>query len=215
MRWVNRGPVPSGLVHVQKKLTPRWISHYRNHIGKRPTDARWQDFRDELSRRFHGTCGYCEEAGHGEVDHFKPKSKCPQLVYEWSNWVFACHTCNSIYKRDKWPSGGYVDPCARSKSARPENFFDFNLHTGEIVTKPNLSPRRLRKAQQTIRDIGLNDYDHLKKRLARVELLRLLLDILANKSHPDVEQFIKQQADSHCELSTITRTILVKNGYLV
>ena len=150
MRWVDRGPAPPRLVHVQRKYTLRWISHYRNHTGKKPTDARWRDFRDELSRRFHGICGYCEEADHGEVDHFKPKSKHPELVYEWSNWVFACHTCNSIYKGDKWPSGGYVDPCARSKSARPESFFDFTLHTGEIVTKPNLSPRRLRKAQQTI-----------------------------------------------------------------
>ena len=28
-------------------------------------------------------CGYCEEETAGEIDHFRPVSKCPSLVYEW------------------------------------------------------------------------------------------------------------------------------------
>ena len=215
MRWVNRGPAPSGLKLFRDQFTRGWTSHYRDHFGARPTDARWREFRDELSSRFHGACGYCEEAGRGEVDHFRPKSKYPELVYEWSNWVFACHTCNAIYKKDKWPAGGYVDPCARSRRARPEKFFDFTLRTAEIVTKSGLSQGRLRKARKTIHDIELKDRSHIEKRLARVELVRKLLSFLAATPIPSVEQCMRQLADPPHELSSITRAVLVKNGYPV
>ena len=119
MHWVDRGPEPASLSQVRERYTPRWIAYYRDDVGARPTDSYWRDFHDDLSQVFFNLCAYCEEICRGEVDHFRPKSRFPEQVYQWSNWVLACHDCN-LWKSDKWPTGGYVDPCAKTAAARPE-----------------------------------------------------------------------------------------------
>lgn len=212
MHWVDRGEEPSGLECVRRTRTPSWVAHYRDCAGKKPSDTRWRGFREELGARFHDICGYCEKRARGEVDHFRPKSKFPELVYEWSNWVFACHTCNSIYKKDKWPEGGYVDPCASSRQDRPENFFEFDLHTGEIIPRPGLNGKRLRIARQTIRDIGLNEHHHLKGRLERIEWVRRLLSFLVDSPRPEVERYVKQLTSRSREHSSVVRNVLTEYG---
>ena len=141
MRWVERGPSPDGLQAIQMQYTPKWVAFYPERTGDEPKDTQWQKFSDDLAISFRGACGYCEEYCIGEVDHFKPKSKFPGLVYEWSNWVFACHSCNAN-KWNKWPGRGYVNPCARSRQARPECFFDFDPCNGHVSPNPGLSPVR-------------------------------------------------------------------------
>ena len=210
MYWVDRGEEPPSLHQVRKTLTPKWVAYYRDRTGKRPSDARWQDFREELGARFHGICGYCEEIERGEVDHFRPKSKFPELVYEWTNWVFACNACNSISKRDKWPKGGYVNPCAASRQERPENYFQFDLHTGDLIPRSGLSGKRLRMARQTIRDISLNQHFHIQKRIAKIELVKILLTFLVENPRPEVERYIKQLTSRSRELSGIVRSVLTE-----
>ena len=129
MHWVDRGEEPIGLKDVRRRFTSEWVDRHRSGTGNRPT-PRWGEFREELGSKFHDLCGYCEEITPGEIDHFKPLSKFPDLVYEWSNWIFACNTCNSRFKKHKWPEQGFVDPCAEALSERPERFFDFDLMTG-------------------------------------------------------------------------------------
>ena len=147
MHGVNRGAEPSGLKAIQTKFTPRWIQYYGHNVGEKPTDSRWRQFQPDLSSVFFDLCGYCEEFCKGDVDHFRPKSRNPELVYEWSNWVLACHTCNSK-KQQKWPAGGYVDPCAKSPSAKPEAYFDFDTKTGQIFPRSGLSPHRRKRRRR-------------------------------------------------------------------
>ena len=86
--WVDRGPEPDGLSVIRSRFKQRWIDHYQNGVGNRPTDARWREFHPALSRAFSGLCAYCEEPDKGEVDHFRPSSKFPHLVYEWTKLDF-------------------------------------------------------------------------------------------------------------------------------
>lgn len=230
MRWVERGPRPDGLQAIQRQYTPKWVAFYPERRGDEPTDTQWQKFSDDLEIRFSGACGYCEEYCSGEVDHFKPKSKYPGLVYEWSNWVFACRPCNSN-KGNKWPSRGYVNPCARSRPARPEFFFDFNLCNGKIRPNPGLSPLRKKKAQDTINDLGLYKFTHLRKRRQRIVQVKTYLDVLELLEDPVVAQAaaqtycsidaptirrrIEQLADPASELSSITKAVLDQRGYQI
>ena len=207
MHWVDRGEEPSSLENVRRTHTPKWVAYYREGGGRKPSDVRWQYFREELEKRFHGICGYCEEYVRGEVDHFRPKSKFPELVYEWSNWVFACRSCNAS-KKDKWPSGGYVDPCASSGEDHPETLFEFDLYTGQIVPRSDLSGELVSKARQTVKDIGLNQLHHIRKRIARIELLRLLLSILVDTPRPDVERYVERLTRRSSELSSVARHVL-------
>ena len=100
-------------------------------------------------------------------DHFRPRSKFPELTYEWSNWVFACFRCNDI-KANLWPDSGYVDPCAIPPDGRPEAYFEVDVVTGEIIAKPSLSAADKSKAQNTIDDVGLNARDLLTLRKNRI-----------------------------------------------
>lgn len=39
-------------------------------------------------------CMYCEDSAAGEIDHFRPKSLFPDLVFVWLNYLYACGSCN-------------------------------------------------------------------------------------------------------------------------
>ena len=215
MHWVDRSPEPPGLDDIRVTLTPDWVAHYRGHVEDRPSDDRWRDFLDELRSRFHGICGYCEEQiAPGGVDHFRPKSKFPEIVYEWGNWVFACNSCNHA-KNDRWPPGGYVDPCECSCQDRPENFFDFDLDTGDIISKPGLTEQQHRKAWQTIDDLALNDMGHRNNRRARIREVRMFLEFLDETPAPDIERFVMSRADRSSELSSVTRAVFAESDYSV
>ena len=89
-----------------------------------------------------------------------PSAVFHSLAYEWSNWVFSCQRCNVDNKGDKWPGSGYVDPCARSVAERPEQYFDYDVDTGELIPKDRLSTDlSRRRARNTINDLGLNQVD--------------------------------------------------------
>ena len=169
MRRIDRGPEPDGVAGYARQFTPGWVAYFRHHTGGRPTDSYWQEFRTLLGRSSAGVCWYCERrcapASAAEdplaetVDHFKPLRRFPELAYEWSNWIFSCQRCNGENKQDKWPAAGYVDPAAADESDSPERYFDYDLASGHIVPRADLSEKARRRASDTINDLGLNKMD--------------------------------------------------------
>ena len=214
MHRVDRGPEPSGLSGIRVRYTPRWIDFYETGIGNQPTDSRWRDFREDLGRRFFTNCGYCERNCRGEVDHFRPKSRFPASVYEWSNWIFACHECNHA-KGDKWPAEGYVDPCAVSESDRPENYFTFNTRNGAVTPLRGLDADRFEKAQQMIVDLKLNDLHHMVGRLVRLRMLAAGIPDDPGEETQRSEELRRRFASRDSDLSSLARTWLVERGYEV
>ncbi len=212
MHWVGRGREPTGLAAVRARYTPGWVCHYILGFGTRPTDSRWTDFKSDLEEIFAGLCAYCECLCRGEVDHFQPKSIFPRLVYDWANWLLACHDCNQA-KLHKWPPGGYVDPCATSISGQPENFFDFDTLTGEIVPKASLSSTNRRAAQTMIDDLKLNEHHHLKKRLERVFWVEQVTMDSPSNPNPKLQDVRQWLALRTTQYSSIVRARLVGLGY--
>ena len=214
MHWVERGPEPGGLGHIRQAYTPRWTQFYRNGVGTKPTDSRWREFHVYLGTRFDGLCGYCECTCKGELDHFRPKSRFPESVYEWSNWIFACHDCNQA-KGDKWPIEGYVDPCTELASDRPESYFTFDTKTGEALPMKDLDESRFDKAQRMIDDLRLNGRHHLKERLVWLRLVSRAMADDPSEETPDAEVVRHELASRTTPLSSITRAWLVERGYSV
>ena len=210
MHRVNRGPEPDGLDAVRQRYTPRWVSHYRDGTGSKPSDSRWRNYLDVLHSAFYFICAYCEETCPGEVEHFKPKSRFPELVYEWSNWLIACRYCNGA-KSNEWPSGGYVDPCARTRPAWPDNYFQFNMETGEIQPVPDLSNQRLKKAQTMIQDLGLNRTFHLRERRKILNTLEVMLSEVELTDISD--EYMVEMGTREFPLSTLTRAFFESRGY--
>ena len=213
MHAVDRGREPPKLKAVRKKYTPKWVRYYRDGKGKKPSDDHWRKFQPSLTHAFSDLCGYCEELCKGHVDHFRPKSRYPHLVYQWSNWILACPTCNQS-KGESWPSGGYVDPCARTPSAQPEAYFAFDTKTCEIIPQPGLSPARRKKAVQMIEDLRLNAVYHRKKRNLWLKAVEKGLRG-DDPDDPDHTEFIRFVAARERELSSITRAFLAEQGYSV
>ena len=212
MHSVDRGPEPEQLARIHARYTPRWVRFYGSGTGEKPGDTRWREFAGDLADAFHGLCAYCEELCRGEVDHFRPKSRYPELVYSWSNWLFACHDCNHA-KLDKWPPAGYVDPCARSRTAHPERFFTYDTLTGEILPKGNLSPGRYRKARQTIDDLRLNDWHHLRKRLVWLRLISEVIPDDPAEMTAESEELRAHYCSRTTPFSSITRGWLAERGH--
>lgn len=39
-------------------------------------------------------CAYCEDSAADEVEHIRPKTLYPELVFAWVNYLYACGPCN-------------------------------------------------------------------------------------------------------------------------
>ena len=168
MRWIDRGPEPGGVRKYDGRFTQGWVQYFQDGVGERPKDSHWREFREFLGSRSDDICWYCErlcfrdtdDGGRAPtVDHFKPLSSYPRLAYKWRNWIFSCRRCNGGNKGDKWPALGYVDPSAADEQYRPEQYFDYDAGTGEIVPRSGLPKEALERALQTIDDLGLNKVD--------------------------------------------------------
>ena len=174
MRWIDRGSEPGGVQEYGRWFTQGWVQYFQDGVGERPKDSHWREFRKVLGSRSGNVCWYCErlcfrDADDGgkapTVDHFKPRRRYPELAYKWRNWIFSCRRCNGEYKRDKWPALGYVDPSAADEQDRPEQYFDYDADTGEIIPRSGLPTEARERALQTIDDLGLNELDVLLYRL--------------------------------------------------
>ena len=212
MHWVDRGPEPSGLEEVRGRYTPRWIGYYPERVGSRPTDSRWRDFRGDLGQRFHLQCGYCESICRGQVDHFRPKSTFPELVYEWSNWIFSCSACNQA-KGDKWPEVGYVDPCVVSEPCRPENYFTFDTETGEIIPLDDLDQARDEKAITMIDDLNLNGDHHMRRRERLLKALAAIMPDNPRDETPVIARWRRIISSRESDSSSLARSWLAERGY--
>ena len=211
MHWVDRGPEPEGLSDISARYTPRWIRYYREDNGKKPSDSKWREYLEPLSKSFYNLCGYCEESCKGEVDHFLPKSRFPERVYQWSNWIFACHDCNHA-KLDKWFTKGYVDPCAKIRTGHPENYFAFDVTTGEILPRQGLTARREEKSWRMIDDLKLNAFHHIRARREWIEVISRAI----SENPPQNENVIALcniVASRKRRLSSVARALLVQRGY--
>lgn len=215
MHWVDRGPEPEGLEAIRKKFTAGWTRRYPDGQGSPPNDTRWRDFREMLRRIFGDLCGYCEERTKGEVDHFRPVSRFPEQVYQWSNWIFSCPTCNRT-KWAKWPVLGYVDPCADSKEERPEAYFTFDTLNGMIRPRAGLSPERHARAATMIRELALNGYHHMRNRVAAVQRLSQMerISVSGHRLSQEILVTTFRRLSSRQEpWSSVIRVWLLEQGY--
>ena len=91
----------------------------------------------------------------GEVDHFRPKSRFPDSVYEWSNWIFACHDVQP----GESATSGLIEwlrrsmHCMSAVSLGRKPTFTFDTKTGEIVPLKGLDSDSWDKAQGMIDDL--------------------------------------------------------------
>jgi len=164
MRQVKRTAKPDSLKINGKK----WKKELLDEISKKgyykDVDRKYQehykkeDVKTALIDMYNGLCCYCESdfggSSYENIEHYKPKSKFPELSFEWDNLHLACQRCNTN-KSDKWELKGphFIDPVEDN----PDEHFDYNFCS--IIAKTE-------RGVYTIKEIDLNrealDYARLK-----------------------------------------------------
>ena len=114
----------------------------------------WRNISQELYSAYGGVCAYtCTYlVGSGTVDHFLPKTKCPYLAYEWSNYRLALEKAN----QRKGENIGLLDPFKIKKE-----WFILDFPSCLVVPGSAIPVKKLSAAQKTIEVLKLNDDDNL------------------------------------------------------
>ncbi|QKZ14267.1 HNH endonuclease [Spirosoma sp. KUDC1026] len=161
-------------------------------------------------------CNYCENNEATDVEHIYPKSFFPERAFRWENYLLACKTCNSGHKLDKFAvfspagtdtsvdlirdtapatdDGVMIDPRAED----PLQFFWLDIQNKTFILDPRLKldPRDKRRAEYTLKLLGLNDRDTLVE--ARKTAAKYYLDRL--------ERYVKaRDAATVDELETVVQ----------
>lgn len=152
------------------------------------------EVKTALKAMFHKKCAFCEShithVDYGQIEHFKPKSKYPELCFEWDNFLLSCAICNGkSNKGDKFPLAHEDGPFVNPVDEEPNDFFKFEYDT---TTKMFLLFPKNKRAMTTIKILGLNRDDlaefRTKELLKIIDYLEILLD--QGLDEP-LEEFIK------------------------
>ncbi len=207
MRWIDRGPEPDEIAGFTEKYTQGWINYYtqRDPSGSptlpQPQDHEWSYYSETLGENSIGNCWYCErqcQAVGGwapTVDHFRPRSLFPELSYSWPNWIFSCRRCNEENKGDNWAGYGYVDPSAIDAADRPDQYFEYDLESGRIIPKSDISDTDQQRAWDTIDDLGLCKTDLVNPRFDSIRrfserFMQEYLDYSPDDRKPFADNFL-------------------------
>jgi uncharacterized protein (TIGR02646 family) len=151
------------------------------------------DVKTSLKEIFKKKCAFCESrithVDYGQIEHFKPKSKYPNLCFEWNNFLLSCSICNGkLNKGDKFPledeGGPFINPIDES----PDDYLKFEF---DEITKTFLIFPKNNRAITTIKELGLNRDDLVENRTIELSKIIHTLDLVLDKNQDDVlEEFI-------------------------
>lgn len=134
MRPVNRGLVP------------------KKEDGTDKAYASYGQAKDDLRDRLDSFCSYCEIniENQPDIEHVSPKSKNPDLEKEWSNFLLACKSCNTIKGNDNDDRKGYLFPDTHNTS------FLYEYTISDVKVKEDLIENIKIKATATFDLVKLN-----------------------------------------------------------
>ncbi len=105
----------------RRRAKTLWKSRTKSQAGERAFD----EIKAMLRAMCNGPrlCMYCERNEATDIEHLRPRSKYPQATFVWENYLLACSTCNSKFKRDEYHEG-FMDPSSRGYDLWARWLFD-------------------------------------------------------------------------------------------
>ena len=113
MRKLRRQNLSSRALRFLERRISK-IAYITTHAGQvREAKRLWKfknnkafkEIRTKLRQMAPGIdrCMYCEDSAGTDIEHFWPKNTYPLKAFDWDNYLLACSTCNSNYKRSEFP----------------------------------------------------------------------------------------------------------------
>jgi uncharacterized protein (TIGR02646 family) len=168
---------------AQRAMAKQLFKKY-NKIGNRTFDVIKQKLVECCSgaRR----CVYCEDSVADEVEHIRPKDIYPDYCFRWSNYVYACRTCNgpknnkfAVFRADNGafekvnpPRGTPAQPPVAGdpvlldpRIEDPMAYCILDLKTTfKFVVLPHIGSRNTQRAKYTFEEVlRLNEREYLCK----------------------------------------------------
>lgn len=116
---------------------------------------------DETKRHFkkmnHERCSFCTKLiqdfdDEMTIEHIRIKKDYPQMIFQWSNLLCACRTCNTKRSTRAHYPEKYLDP---TKTDNIEKYFCYQLD-GMVVANEDLNIDEKEKAEYMIKLYRLN-----------------------------------------------------------
>lgn len=148
---------PSGLQRLKQGVNS-W-----SDVTPELRDSIWERLNAMQGHR----CAYCEatlRTTKRHIDHFKQRRSYPQGTFEWGNLFGSCNRASSCgYGKDR--SGAYLaNDLIKPDEDNPEAYLLF-LPSGVVHSRAGLNSRDSRRAEETIRILGLNgDLSEIRRR---------------------------------------------------
>lgn len=165
------------------------------------------DNKKALIEASYGKCMYCESfvlsTSWGEIEHIKPKSKFPDLEFDWGNLGFVCQRCNN----SKWSK---YEETIQHINPYEENPEDFLVAVGTYI----LQKENNRRGERTIKDISLNREGLLEKRLEALTRLEKSMDVCQRVQEPLKSKLLKElenETSKEKEFSFILKNRLLRS----
>ncbi|MCH8877405.1 MAG: hypothetical protein IIA89_11380 [Chloroflexi bacterium] len=176
---------------------------------------------ETLRQYHHGKCCYCERKRdpkrESDVDHFRPKSGVHEdsghpgywwLAYEWTNYLYACKTCNEApYKGSHFPISGtragspdddltqenpvLINPVEEN----PEDFIDFVWSDVSDLLVKAVGVDERGRGTETIKIIGLNRRVLMEERADLLPTLHGIRVRMDAGKHWDSANLVSEAAD--------------------
>ncbi|MCP4370629.1 MAG: hypothetical protein GY797_21330 [Deltaproteobacteria bacterium] len=180
------------MIPVQPKPEPE---NFDQRVGKpganflkevpQPTNSQWkgkeywQKVLPDMRRAYYCTCAYCAQwiphgTGNHSIDHFLPRSKYPELAYEWSNFRYVSSRFNSrkgirtildpFQIEEGWFVLDFISFFIEPDSNLPTNIQDAIRETIEVL-RLNKDEDLVKERQTWFEDFqtGEISFSHLKK----------------------------------------------------
>ena len=188
--------------------------------------------KSQLKLISYGKCCYCdsyiEDVEHGDVEHFRPKSKYWWLAYTWENLLYACQICNQSYKMDNFPINGSraTDPQSNLNNESnllinpideyPEPLISYDVDGDGVSITPR-SNSALERIGACIRYYGLNREKLLNSRRRVLNYLKVYYTLYSdpnatNNQKDIIRQQIGDMAADSSEFAGMVRFYLDRWG---
>lgn len=138
------------------------------------------DIKNQLIVDNGGKCSYCESKvlhiSYGDVEHILPKSRRPELIFDWDNLTLACSICNTN-KLDYYNPGNdllnpYIDEPTEHLMTLGASIFPISLSPRGALTHDTLELNRMalvERREEKLKNLKLlihcweNETDQVKK----------------------------------------------------
>lgn len=191
-----KGTEPKYLSRNKERFKKNLLDHIASNKSLDSIVSRYNhhEVKSSLIKETNGKCMYCESkvdhVAYLHIDHIKPKSRAPELTFEYSNMGVACPVCNQE-KSNKYDEN---NPIVNPYIDDPNGFFE---SFGGIIRVKN------ERAKQTELTVKLNRPQLLEARRERLHLIRSLYVLYKSVNEPN-KSVLKAE---------ILRQIDVKNAY--